>query len=233
MSCLRKRIDFRSLENELESALKADELYKLQNDAKIRAIEQRVPTYDNFRDMVLAAHLRPLERNELNKKSEVSWNHCFNNKSEESILQAYERSNLRKFEGKKSNDKFSIDQINPKTTLEFVKIWSCLVSSESKFQYLYHFRDKLKDKYFKAEAPSEFLGEFFKASLDVCSIDTDLHIIEILTIFSRCNRISLSMAMMSSKEKDSVKLLFQKLLSLVQSKEELDKVENLKKIFCA
>lgn len=52
MSYLKKRIDYKILENELDRALKVDELYKLQNDAKIRAIEQRVPTYDNFRDMV-------------------------------------------------------------------------------------------------------------------------------------------------------------------------------------
>lgn len=53
MSFLKKQIDYKILENELDHALKADELYKLQNDAKIRAIEQRVPTYDNFRDMVI------------------------------------------------------------------------------------------------------------------------------------------------------------------------------------
>ena len=52
MSTLKKPIDFRTLENELDDALRADELYRLQNDAKIRAIEQRVPTYDHFRGMV-------------------------------------------------------------------------------------------------------------------------------------------------------------------------------------
>lgn len=52
MSNLKKSINFKALENELDEALKADELYKLQNDAKFRAIEQRVPTYDHFSDMV-------------------------------------------------------------------------------------------------------------------------------------------------------------------------------------
>lgn len=38
---------------ELLEALKEDELYKLQNDAKIRAVEQNVPTYEDFRQMVV------------------------------------------------------------------------------------------------------------------------------------------------------------------------------------
>lgn len=57
MSNLKKPIDFKILENELDSALRADELYKLQNDAKLRAIEQRVPSYDHFRDMVSSSQL--------------------------------------------------------------------------------------------------------------------------------------------------------------------------------
>lgn len=52
MSALKAPIDYKSLEEELHEALVADELYKLQNDAKIRAIEQGVPTYEHFRQMV-------------------------------------------------------------------------------------------------------------------------------------------------------------------------------------
>lgn len=53
MSALKTPIDYRNLEEELHAALAADELYKLQNDAKIRAIEQAVPTYEHFRQMVI------------------------------------------------------------------------------------------------------------------------------------------------------------------------------------
>jgi len=53
MSALKAPIDYRSLEEELHAALAADELYKLQNDAKIRAIEQSVPTYEHFRQLVI------------------------------------------------------------------------------------------------------------------------------------------------------------------------------------
>ena len=57
MSKLTLPIDYKSLEEELREALRADELYKLQNDAKLRAVEQNVPTYEDFRQMVM---MRPL-----------------------------------------------------------------------------------------------------------------------------------------------------------------------------
>lgn len=52
MSILKKQVDYKYLEEELHQALREDELYQLQNDAKIRAVEQRVPTYNHFREMV-------------------------------------------------------------------------------------------------------------------------------------------------------------------------------------
>lgn len=52
MSILEEKIDYKLLEQELIQAIKEDELYQLKNDAKFRAIEQKVPTYNDFREMV-------------------------------------------------------------------------------------------------------------------------------------------------------------------------------------
>lgn len=52
MSKLRSPINYKNMELELLQALSADKLYKLQNDAKLRAIEQNVPTYEDFRQLV-------------------------------------------------------------------------------------------------------------------------------------------------------------------------------------
>ena len=52
MSKLRSPINYKNMELELLEALRADELYKLQNDAKLRAVEQKVPTYEDFRQLV-------------------------------------------------------------------------------------------------------------------------------------------------------------------------------------
>ena len=41
--------DFSKLEAEVRQTVINDERYWRENDAKIRAVEQRVPTYDDFR----------------------------------------------------------------------------------------------------------------------------------------------------------------------------------------
>lgn len=58
-------IDFRKLEKELALAVEADEKYLRENDAKFRAVNQRVGSYEEFRDIVSAAHLKPLERKDI------------------------------------------------------------------------------------------------------------------------------------------------------------------------
>ncbi|MBN3323492.1 CC103 protein, partial [Atractosteus spatula] len=55
-------IDFAALERELQAALEADRRYRTENDAKFRAVRQQVGSYEEFRDIVLASHLKPLER---------------------------------------------------------------------------------------------------------------------------------------------------------------------------
>ena len=42
-------INFDKLETELNAAVDADERYQRENDAKFRAVHQRVATYDEFR----------------------------------------------------------------------------------------------------------------------------------------------------------------------------------------
>ncbi|KAF7990203.1 hypothetical protein HCN44_000008 [Aphidius gifuensis] len=80
MDFLNKPLDLEDLEEELQKALNEDTLYDLQNDAKLRAIEQKVPTYEQFRQMVQAAHLKPLSQKEKLEKSNSSWN-CYKKKS--------------------------------------------------------------------------------------------------------------------------------------------------------
>ncbi|XP_056157933.1 coiled-coil domain-containing protein 103 [Lampris incognitus] len=55
-------INFSALERELCAAVEADQRYQRENDAKLRAINQKVGSYEEFRDIVLSCHLKPLER---------------------------------------------------------------------------------------------------------------------------------------------------------------------------
>lgn len=57
-------IDFRALEKELKGCVRAEERYQRENCAKLRAVSQRVNSYDEFRSLVLASHLRPLDKHD-------------------------------------------------------------------------------------------------------------------------------------------------------------------------
>uniref|UniRef100_A0A3B5KL71 Dynein attachment factor N-terminal domain-containing protein n=1 Tax=Takifugu rubripes TaxID=31033 RepID=A0A3B5KL71_TAKRU len=56
-------IDFAALERELSTAIESERRYQRENDAKLRAIDQNVASYEQFRGLVLASHLKPLDKN--------------------------------------------------------------------------------------------------------------------------------------------------------------------------
>ncbi|CAB1425258.1 unnamed protein product [Pleuronectes platessa] len=55
-------IDFPALELELQAAVESERRYQRENEAKLRAVSQRVASYQEFRDLVLTCHLKPLEK---------------------------------------------------------------------------------------------------------------------------------------------------------------------------
>ncbi|KAM9346305.1 dynein axonemal assembly factor 19 [Symphorus nematophorus] len=55
-------IDFSALERELQGAVESERRYQRENEAKLRAVSQRVSSYSQFRDLVLSCHLKPLEK---------------------------------------------------------------------------------------------------------------------------------------------------------------------------
>ena len=69
-------VNFDKLEKEFQKAVTAEEKYSRENAAKFRAIEQRAGTYEDFRQIVLASHLRPLDKGETLQSVPIknSWN---------------------------------------------------------------------------------------------------------------------------------------------------------------
>ncbi|KAM4598745.1 dynein axonemal assembly factor 19 [Polymixia lowei] len=68
-------INFSALERELRAAVEEDRRYRRENDAKLRAVNQRVASYEEFRDIVLSCHLRPLEKRDKDGASRKQpWN---------------------------------------------------------------------------------------------------------------------------------------------------------------
>lgn len=67
-------IDFPALERELQAALESEQRHQRENQAKLRAVAQRVDSYREFRDLVLTCHLKPLEKKDTVSPRKQPWN---------------------------------------------------------------------------------------------------------------------------------------------------------------
>ncbi|XP_014610041.1 PREDICTED: coiled-coil domain-containing protein 103 [Polistes canadensis] len=222
MSILKSPIDYKILQDELYEALKADELYKLQNDAKIRAVEQGVPTYEHFRQMVNGAHLKALEPKDTKSKSNslALWNSMSTNHRSECLPLMYE-TNETKLNEEKVNE---FANTIPKDYKTFIQMWRNTNDSKIKFFYLYNTRDILKDKIFYSEIPPFYLTDIINTCLEhqkqeSLKVEELKGIIEILTTLSKCNRFNLAINFMSDNEKENCSQLLQSLKDKVKDKE--------------
>ncbi|XP_017781628.1 PREDICTED: coiled-coil domain-containing protein 103 [Nicrophorus vespilloides] len=73
MSRTSREIDKKMLYAELKGAIASDKLYWVRNDAKIRA-STTSKDYNEFRDIVAAAHLNPLEKQDRIGEAKSNWN---------------------------------------------------------------------------------------------------------------------------------------------------------------
>ncbi|XP_076297563.1 dynein axonemal assembly factor 19 [Lasioglossum baleicum] len=137
-SQLNSAIDYASLKLELENALSADRLYRLRNDAKLRAVDQNVPTYDGFKQMVDAAHLRPLHRDDylFRRANEVSfWNPIAAKDRPEPEIN---RNSIVPNQGER-NERTDVEQMKNTdivTCEQFTRAWKGIRGHAAKFRYL-------------------------------------------------------------------------------------------------
>lgn len=57
-------IDFKVLLENVDSAIESERVYKLQNEAKIRMVNERGTTYEDFLNAVKGAVLKPVDKND-------------------------------------------------------------------------------------------------------------------------------------------------------------------------
>lgn len=199
-------IDMNKLEIELETAIAKDEKYQRENDAKFRAVHQKVSSYDEFRDIVLASHLRPLDKKDISGGMKYqAWNTVASSKS-----QATSDVNMNK-----TSDSWEI----PKTSAEFDKIWKhYCISPEQKFDLLLKVGStRLKDLV-KIECP---LGEIISAIKSSVSYSANSEIVlDILEVITHAKRFSLSLDFLDNNEKRDLDYI------LASCKSEIEKSVN-------
>ncbi|NWU89418.1 CC103 protein, partial [Upupa epops] len=188
----------RELERELLAAVAADEQQRRVNEAKLRAVRQRVPSYEQFRNIVLASHLKPLEKKDKqDKRRKVLWNPCAAHAKTPSASDVEMPQEL--------------DQL-PRTSVEFHRDWRrCLKSSEAKYRVLLELGGKALGRIFQADLGFGLLGEFLVVLAEnVCPADRAA-VLQILQSLSGTKRFGLNVDLLSEAEKESSRALFRKL----------------------
>ncbi|NXT29584.1 CC103 protein, partial [Syrrhaptes paradoxus] len=190
-----------ALERELRAAVAADERRERENAAKLRALRQRVPSYEEFRNIVLASHLKPLEKKDrMGERRNVLWNPC-----------------AAHAKGPPASDveiSQELDQL-PRTSAEFYRDWRrCLKSKKEKYQLLLELGGKALGRIFQADLGFGLLGEFLAVLAEnICGADRDA-VLQILQSLAGTQRFGLNVDLLSETEKESSRDLFRKLQSM-------------------
>ncbi|NXQ82999.1 CC103 protein, partial [Nyctibius grandis] len=194
-------LDFAVLERELRAAVAADERRERENAAKLRALRQRVPSYEEFRNLVLASHLRPLEKKDkMGKRRNVLWNPCAAHAKAPQAINVEIPQEL--------------DQL-PGTSAEFYRDWRrCLKSGKEKYRFLLELGGKALGRIFEADLGFGLLGEFLTVLAEYVCHEDRAAILQILQSLSGTKRFGLNVDLLSEAEKESSRSLFKKLQSM-------------------
>ncbi|NXX85481.1 CC103 protein, partial [Urocolius indicus] len=190
-----------ALQRELREAVEADERWRRQNRAKLRAVRQPLASYEEFRNIVLASHLKPLEKKDkMGVRGKVLWNPC----AAQATTPAASTLELPQ----------ELDQL-PRTSAEFYRDWRrCLKSGKEKYQLLLELGGKGLGRIFRAELGFGLLGEFLTVLAEnVCEEDRDA-VLQILQSLAGTPRFGLSVMLLSPQERSSSRALLGKLRSM-------------------
>uniref|UniRef100_A0A8D0H0T0 Coiled-coil domain containing 103 n=1 Tax=Sphenodon punctatus TaxID=8508 RepID=A0A8D0H0T0_SPHPU len=187
-------IDLCALEKELQAALAADEKYHREDDAKFRAVHQKVASYEEFRDIVLASHLKPLERKDkMGQRKNLVWNSC-----------------ARKVDPFPNHPQMA--PLDSQSPTEFYRDWRrSLKSGHKRYQLLLQLGGHSLGRIFRADLGFGLLGEFLVVFSENVQAEDRGIVLQILQSLSGTKRFGLNVDLLSQPERESCRDLFGKL----------------------
>ena len=189
-------INFDKLQKEFHNAKLAEERYKLENDAKFRAVHQKVSTYEEFRDIVASSHLQPLERRDIYHSNKINqpWNSFYSPKLDhESQI----------FECKRTELSHSINNCD-----QFNKAWKCIECPRTKCDFLLKMEESNVKKIFRCDIPSNVLETCLEQFTYMLTDENCSPIIRILTVFAASQRFNIALRFLQNREKEFLAKLF-------------------------
>ncbi|XP_036445935.1 coiled-coil domain-containing protein 103 isoform X2 [Colossoma macropomum] len=200
----REIIDFSALERELQAAVEADKKYQRENDAKFRAIHQKVATYEEFRDIVLASHLKPLDkRDKAEAPRKQPWNSVAAGRTEKTgPTPEMVQSPLSDFQ--------------PRTASEFMRDWRRFGGGPlEKYGLLLRLGGDVLQGLFSAEVGFGLLGEFLVLLAQCLQPGDEAAVTGLLEGLSKTGRFGLNVSLLSQAEQEACKSLFCRLWDTV------------------
>ena len=218
------QIDVDKIRDQVRREVMAEEKYWRENDAKMRAVEQRVPTYEDFKQIVMASHLKPLDKGETLRNAKLLNNNTWNpsalhSSSTVALTSEEQAANLS------SQAQATAASSKPKTSQEFRKTWQKLSDMDSKWTFLISIGHDALTSQFKAEINSDQLSEFVvlidrKLQSNSSCLDSANLAFTLLRLFSECKRFSLNKMFLKPAEKDSFKNAIQLLKTLITGQDQ-------------
>ncbi|GFO05546.1 coiled-coil domain-containing protein 103-like [Plakobranchus ocellatus] len=217
-------LDFGKVEREAKSMVDYDERYWLENSAKFRAVEQRVASYDEFREIVMAAHLKPLE-----KEDKISSMGVFTQVWNQSALKNPQKDGNYSNGNPDTSDMTNHSTVKvPKTGQEFLQHWKRECKTlEQKRHFIMAIGSVKIQELFQIEINGGLLGEFVDCLLHDFDESETKCVIELLESLSKSQRFSLALAFLSKKEKENLAALFEELCKLQHSQESIELKERV------
>jgi len=198
-------INFKELGRCVNSQLQKDAKYDRENDAKFRAIRQRVATYEEFENIVIGAHLKPM-------KDDVANLNLKNGSWDSSTGRAKQRSKHRLNQHTDDkNDEVDTGLAAPSTVQDFGRVWNKLKTPSDKYKYLVHVVGCAMIKKLYKSGIDSVLGSFID-TLHTGYVNEDKTVIlDLLETFSQTSRFALTINFLEDAERTKVEDLFQKL----------------------
>lgn len=209
-------IDVKELGEQLELAIQDDKKYWLQNEAKLKAVSDHVETYNEFKNLVDAAHLKPLDKSDkLNKEklNKTIWNKLAEkDNAPSSVCNDTSKGNggiLPEHSRSKDELSLNIASANRENFLELLK------QSNDKLSLLMQLGAPQFVNIFQNEISTTTVIEVFKVllSFDRNSTEHIVFVAEFLGELINIERFSLTLSFLTSSEKQTVESLFEKLNS--------------------
>ena len=203
MSKQMKGINLQKLATNFAQEKSKDERYWQKNDAKFRAVHQRCSNYDEFRQIVAAAHLRPLDRNETLtlERASTAWNQPAANQSSSEVSLSSEPSNRP-----------SVPVSKPRNQTELLQQWRRL-PAEMKLEYLHQLGDF--ESLFQLDIPADVLDDLPVLYRSDCSVRDAQMLVDLLSHLGQSKRFELMKGFLSEEKKRQLDLFFSRLSSVV------------------